>query len=133
MFDERFCARCRTPKTSETWLCSKCRLRENDVDDTPGDDMGDKPKRLADVRTIADFDAVVGPRPMAEIPEADVMLGLSMKDWEWLLNCLASRYYLAHSSEDDRREAWLVGLLSGQWGRQRAALEKTENTAGAPT
>lgn len=62
--------------------------------------------------------------------EADVLLGLKMAEWEWLLQRLASKYYLAHNLEGDEREAWLVGLLSGQYRRQRALLETTAKKTG---
>ncbi len=57
------------------------------------------------------------------IPEAELMLSLPIEDWEWLLECLASRYYDKGLPKDMLREAWLVGLLQGKFHRQKAALK----------
>ncbi len=65
------------------------------------------------------------------IPEAELMrppamplaLSLPIEDWEWLLECLASRYYDKGLLKDMLREAWLVGLLQGKFFRQKAALK----------
>lgn len=69
-----------------------------------------------------------------EIPEADVMLGLSMEDWDWLLAYLpVAILELRPNAPARMRVESILAYLARQYSHQRAALEKTENTAGAPT